>query len=573
MDVDEGLVCLGKWSRWQMLMYVVINLTLCFPASWHMLAIVFVGLEPTIHCQLPHGMTADNSTIPWDEENQKLDSCSVFANFTHESGESVPCPNGMHYGDEVFSIVNEWDLSCENAYLVSMSQTVLVAGVFVGAVVMALAADYFGRKPAFLGSIMGISLLGFIASWANSYVLLTVLRFFIGVFQQGVVLPGFVMSCELFPADQRTIAGLIMQCFWALGMFALALMAYLTQHWRHLMLCISLPGFLAIPLFWLLPESIPWLVAVGRVHEAKIILNKAAAFNKVKLPKRFQLTEEEAATPVPSTWQKLSSVKSAFKRQKPEQNGVSKPPKENDVAQYTVLDILKSFRLLIFSLIMCYLWCVSALVYYGLSLNTGSLAGSPYLNFFLSGLVEIPAYITAALMLQYIGRRISIAFFYVLAGTPLFITLFLNPTSTISVVLAMIGKLGISAAFGSVFLYAPELFPTTIRNIGIGVASVGGRIGNVVAPFTPLVAKAVPWLPNVIFGVISLVAGGLTFLLPETLHRPLPVTIQEVEQWRLTLTKEEKEYAKMAAKASKEKNLMLAVSDNLSQKQSGDMAS
>ena len=67
---------------------------------------------------------------------------------------------------------------------------------------------------------------------------------------QGVVLVGFVLTCELFPADQRTIAGLIMQCFWAFGMFALALMAYLIRTWRYLMVALSLPGLLCIPLFW-----------------------------------------------------------------------------------------------------------------------------------------------------------------------------------------------------------------------------------------------------------------------------------------------------------------------------------
>ena len=44
--------------------------------------------------------------------------------------------------------------------------------------------------------------------------------------------------------------------------------------------------------------------------------------------------------------------------------------------------------------------CVSSLVYYGLSLSTGSLAGNRYLNFFLSGIVEIPAYLVAAALLH-----------------------------------------------------------------------------------------------------------------------------------------------------------------------------
>ena len=44
--------------------------------------------------------------------------------------------------------------------------------------------------------------------------------------------------------------------------------------------------------------------------------------------------------------------------------------------------------------------CANSLIYYGLSLSTGSLAGNVYLNFFLSGLVEIPAYFIAAFALK-----------------------------------------------------------------------------------------------------------------------------------------------------------------------------
>ncbi len=57
-------------------------------------------------------------------------------------------------------------------------------------------------------------------------------------------------------------------------------------------------------------------------------------------------------------------------------------------------------------------------------------------------------------------------------------------------------------------------------------------------------AKAVPWLPNVVFGIMALLAGALTLYLPETLNRALPQTIEEVENWSRTLTSEEKERAK-----------------------------
>ncbi len=47
-----------------------------------------------------------------------------------------------------------------------------------------------------------------------------------------------------------------------------------------------------------------------------------------------------------------------------------------------------------------------------------------------------------------------------------------------------------------------------------------------------------------IFGVLAIVAAVLALYLPETLHRALPLTIEEVERWPRHLTKDEKEGAK-----------------------------
>jgi len=48
---------------------------------------------------------------------------------------------------------------------------------------------------------------------------------------------------------------------------------------------------------------------------------------------------------------------------------------------------------------------VITLVYYGLSLSAGELAGDRYINNFLSGVVEIPAYTISFFIL---GRRVTL---------------------------------------------------------------------------------------------------------------------------------------------------------------------
>jgi len=43
--------------------------------------------------------------------------------------------------------------------------------------------------------------------------------------------------------------------------------------------------------------------------------------------------------------------------------------------------------------------------------------------------------------------------------------------------------------------------------------------------------EAIPWLPGPLFGVLSIVGGLVTLFLPETLNRPLPQTIEDIENW------------------------------------------
>ena len=42
----------------------------------------------------------------------------------------------------------------------------------------------------------------------------------------------------------------------------------------------------------------------------------------------------------------------------------------------------------------------------------------------------------------------------------------------------MIGKLAITISYGVIYIYTTELFPTEIRNAGVGSSSLCARIGN-----------------------------------------------------------------------------------------------
>ena len=103
--------------------------------------------------------------------------------------------------------------------------------------------------------------------------------------------------------------------------------------------------------------------------------------------------------------------------------------------------------------------------------------------------------------------------------------------------LAQLGKFMITASFAMVYQYSAEVFPTVVRNAGLGSCSFFSRIGSIIAPFIGReMAQLDPIAPVLIFGVTSLLAGLLTLFLPETKDRISPDTI-EVRDTDLVLQK------------------------------------
>lgn len=116
------------------------------------------------------------------------------------------------------------------------------------------------------------------------------------------------------------------------------------------------------------------------------------------------------------------------------------------------------------------------------------------------------------------------------SGLALF-TIFFVPKGWPVMLVAMIGRLAVSAVFAVIIIQTSELFPTEHRNSAIGSSLTMAQLGTMGAPYlVDIVGKEVAWyLPSTICGALALLCAAFLLLLPETKDLPMVDTIKEME--------------------------------------------
>lgn len=525
MAYDDVLVKLGEFGRYQRRIYFL----LCLPAlscAFHKLIGVFLNLKTQYRCALPNEdslsawtqLSPNTSSLayPWDPKLKAYSTCLRYnASFSSDSyagglgsNLTVPCDRWLFDGDWN-TTVSEWSLVCDRAWYRGTSDAFLMMGVLIGSLVFGDISDRYGRKPTFMISIVIMDVFGILAAFAPDFWTFTACRLVVGASTSGVFLVAYVLALEMVGPSKRIVAGTIIQMFFSIGFLLIAALAYFVHDWRQLDVLVTLPGMLYLPYWWFIPESARWLISKGRLDEARLIIEAVAKENKVTLEGDVL---QELLTPSREEEEKRKI-----------ESGGPKP---------SLLELFRHPNLFKKSLIIFWLWFVVSLTYYGLSWNTSNLGGNMYLNFVISGLVEIPAYTACMLTLDRFGRKNFLCPCLILSGLCLIVSSLL-PTelTSVSIVLAMLGKFFITGSYGAVYIFSAEQFPTVIRNIGIGAGSTFARVGGIFASFTSNLADIWPPLPFLLFGVLSLTAGVSCLVLPETHHKKLPESIADGENF------------------------------------------
>merc|ERR1712226_1809710 len=181
----------------------------------------------------------------------------------------------------------------------------------------------------------------------------------------------------------------------------------------------------------------------------------------------------------------------------------------------------------------------SIYTYTQLTLNVGNMGGNTFVNFFLLAVIEGPATYLGLVFADRFGRRwshtITLAFnTLVFAITVCIANHHENDlVSQWSVsMLCMIAKFNCTMAFYFYYLQSIELFPTCIRNSGLGFIGTMASILGLVGPHITGLGTVDERIPLGAMGLINLVAAIASSFLPETVGCDLPETLVAAAKYR-----------------------------------------
>ncbi|XP_072486100.1 solute carrier family 22 member 4 isoform X3 [Notamacropus eugenii] len=527
-DYDEVTAFLGEWGPFQRLIFFLLSASI-IPNGFNSMSIVFLAGTPEHHCRVPASANLSsewrNYTIPrqMQDGREVPRTCqryrlAALINFSAQGlvpGRDVnlsqvelePCLDGWEYSQDTYltTIITEWNIVCDENWKPPLTTSLFFVGVLLGSFISGQLSDRFGRKIILFVTMAVQTGFSFLQIFSINWEMFTVLFVIVGMGQISNYVVAFILGTEILGKSVRIIFSTLGVCiFFAIGYMLLPLFAYFIRDWRMLLLALTVPGVLCVPLWWVIPESPRWLLSQGRIKEAEDIIQKAAKMNKVTAP---------VIVFDPSELQEFTSLK--------QQKGYFP-------------DLFRTRHIAIITFMSLMLWMLVSVSYFGLSLNTPNLHGDVYLNCFLSAAIEVPAYVIAWLLLRNLPRRYIIAgTLFLGGGVLLFIQLVPTEYYFLSIALVMLGKFGITSAFSMLYVFTAELYPTLVRNMAVGAASMSSRVGSIIAPYFVYLGAYDKILPYILMGSLTVLIGIVTLLFPESLGVALPETFEQMQKFQI----------------------------------------
>ena len=324
----------------------------------------------------------------------------------------------------IAALQKEWNLNTEQMGWIGSVNSI---GMAVGALVFGIWADRIGRKNVLIITLLLFSLGSGLSALTTSLSIFLVFRFLIGMGLGGELPVASTLVSESVPVERRGRVVVLLESFWAAGWLIAALISYFVipaYGWQIALLISALPALYAIYLRIHLPDS-----------------------------ERFQKVKEQRKIPVGKSLKSLLSKKYARR----------------------TLMLWTLWFCVVFSYYGMFLWLPSVMVLKGFTL----IKSFQYVV--IMTLSQLPGYFTAAWLIEKAGRKFVLVTY--LLGTAISAYFFGNAESLTALLLSgcLLSFFNLGA-WGALYAYSPEQYPTLIRATGTGMAAAVGRIGGILGP-------------------------------------------------------------------------------------------
>ncbi|CAL1579579.1 unnamed protein product [Knipowitschia caucasica] len=431
----------------------------------------------------------------------------------------------LHIG-LVENVVTKWSLVCDSAWKVHIAKFSLLVGSIFGYLVFGILADWFGRHPVLIMSVLFMLVFGLTVAFSFNVPMFATLRFFEGFCLAGISLSLYVLRIELCLPGWRFSMTMVANFVVLGGQLLLPGVAFLCGDWQVLQAVIVCPLLLMLSYIWIFPESLRWLLSTQQYGRSKWIMGHIAKKNRVNM----ELDADNILTELQRALQK-------------------KPKRTCIVKMVGTRNLWKNIVVL----------CVNSLTGYGIHhcfarsmMDPEALETTMFHNFYadyytMAG-IAVASCMALCPAVGLMGRRGGLLMFMIITALASLLQLGLlnlvgkysghlniENSDTInrnfSIAFSIIGMFSSHAVSNLSIFFCAEITPTVIRGGGLGLVLASAGFGMLTAPIMELHNQKGYFLHHIIFACCTLICIICILLLPETRYQPLPETLADGESY------------------------------------------
>ena len=423
--------------------------------------------------------------------------------------------NSFEYIKDKSNSLDNWsynfDLYCSNKKYIVLIGSGFFIGALFGCVVITPLPDKYGRQIILKLFLSFSCILHFLILTSFNPFLLSIICITSG-FVSAIYGNFSLYVAEYIPKENSAITMSFIDAVYPFMGFLEALYFLTINSWRILFLFTTILHIIST--FFVLkylPESPKWLYSKGKVKEAIDIMKQIATING---------KEREVETFLNLNREELDN-----NNEEQEDNKENNDTNNNNKSYNIISIIIKypSQRLIIFILSLTF-FCAS-FCFYGIILSLENMKGNFYLNAFLSFFGEMTAELLSGYLSGIYGRTIILKLGGIV-GALGFLGNQLCPYSLKSILL-LVAMMGYSSTFNVLYIYSPEIIPSSIRS------TVSGALyfcGMGAPSFVPFFKAIIPGTFEILFIVFGFVYSLACMKLPETLGKNINDELPEERQ-------------------------------------------